>query len=111
MLTNLVDNAVRYSPDGASVQVALDCDREWCRIAITDRGPGIPSADRPHIFDRFYRADKARAQDRQGTGAGLGLAIASWIAGAHGGSLTLEQSGSEGSTFLVSLPVQTPQTS
>ena len=108
MLTNLVDNAVRYSPDGAEVRVSLDGDRDRCRISITDRGPGIPAEDRPHIFDRFYRADKARAQDRTGTGAGLGLAIASWIAQAHGGALTLEQSGPQGSTFVVSLPATGP---
>jgi two-component system OmpR family sensor kinase len=105
MLTNLVDNAVRYSPDGGTVRVALACDDRSCRIAISDNGPGIPAAAQPHIFDRFYRADPSRVQDQEGKGAGLGLAISRWIAEAHGGAVALERSGPDGSTFVVTLPV------
>ena len=108
LLTNLVDNAIRYSPDGGTVRVSLECDARWCRIAVSDAGPGIPAEAQAEIFDRFYRADRSRTQVQAGDGAGLGLAIGRWIAGAHGGSLTLERSGPDGSTFVVKLPVMTP---
>jgi signal transduction histidine kinase len=105
MLTNLVDNAVRYSPQGGTVRVTMTGDAGVCRIAIRDEGPGVPSEARPHIFDRFYRADKARTQGAFDEGAGLGLAIARWVAEAHGGTLALEGSDARGSTFVVILPV------
>jgi heavy metal sensor kinase len=103
MLMNLVDNAVRHSPDGEAVRVSLGCTSDSCRITIADNGPGIADADRDRIFDRFYRADKAR--DASG-GAGLGLAISRWIAEAHGGTLTLDPSRGRGATFTVVLPVR-----
>ncbi len=75
------------------------------------RGPGVPGDAQAHIFDRFYRADRSRTQAQSGDGAGLGLAIGRWIAEAHGGSLTLERSSAEGSTFVVKLPVAPPPAS
>jgi heavy metal sensor kinase len=103
MLTNLVDNAIRYSPDGAAVRIVTDRVDGVFRIAIHDQGPGIQADVQPHIFDRFYRGDRARTQAAPDEGAGLGLAIARWVAEAHGGSLTLQQSDAAGSTFLVTL--------
>ena len=110
MLTNLVDNAIRYSPDDETVAVSLVRDQRHYRISIRDRGPGVPPAAQPHIFDRFYRADTARTLDRSDGGAGLGLAISRWIAEAHGGSIRLEESSERGSTFVAVLPasVQPP---
>jgi len=108
MLTNLVDNAIRYSPADETVTVSLARDERHYRISIRDRGPGVPSAAQPHIFDRFYRADAARTFDRSDGGAGLGLAISRWIAEAHGGSIRLEDSSERGSTFVAVLPASEP---
>ena len=77
-----------------------DCTVE---IAVSDTGVGIPEEDLPHIFDRFYRVDKARSRAQGGTG--LGLSIAKWIADAHGGSLSVTSRVGQGSTFTISLPV------
>ena len=70
---------------------------------MTDSGPGIPAGDLPHIFDRFYRVDEARA--RADGGAGLGLSIANWIARAHGGELSAQSEAGQGATFTLSLPL------
>jgi heavy metal sensor kinase len=105
MLTNLIDNAVRYAPEQTDVRVDLSCDQEHCEIRVADKGPGIPAEDQQHIFDRFYRADKSRSRSQSTSGgSGLGLAIARWIAEAHGGTLVLEHSDPTGSIFRVSLP-------
>jgi two-component system, OmpR family, sensor kinase len=103
MLLNLLDNGIKYTPGGG--QVALRCEEETglYRLTVEDSGPGIPESLQPKIFERFVRADKARSRGDSG-GAGLGLAIASWIAGAHGGSLELTRSTPQGSVFTVVLP-------
>lgn len=102
----LLDNAVKYTPAGGHVDVCLKSHGGAYRITVADTGPGIPAADQPHIFDRFYRADKSRSrrQPGMGSGAGLGLAIAQWIAHMHGGDIRLENSGPQGSVFRVELP-------
>jgi two-component system OmpR family sensor kinase len=102
MILNLLDNAIKYTPSGGEVHVELAREFDVYKIRITDTGGGVPSEARPHIFERFYRADKSRS--RSGGGAGLGLSIASWIAEAHGGRVALERSDKTGSTFLISLP-------
>jgi len=105
MLLNLLDNAIKYTPSGGEVRVELAREGAAYIIRINDTGVGVPEEARPHIFERFYRADKARSRNGgAGGGAGLGLSIASWIAEAHGGRVTLERTGEGGSTFLVSLP-------
>jgi heavy metal sensor kinase len=108
LVGNLVDNAIRYSPPGATVEIVLERTIDRARISVTDRGPGIPEDARPHIFERFFRADKARsrAHSADGHGAGLGLAIASWVAEAHGGTLTVLRSDEAGTTFVAELPCQ-----
>lgn len=108
MILNLLDNAIKYTPRGGKVEVNLKRHNSLYRITITDTGTGIPLESQPHIFERFYRADKARSRNG-GTngnsgGAGLGLSIASWIAEMHGGDLTLDRSDQRGSTFIISLP-------
>jgi signal transduction histidine kinase len=101
-ILNLAQNAVRYSPDGAAVHLTVGRLEGEAVIAVADHGCGIGSADLPHIFERFYRADPARARHTGGTG--LGLAIADQIVRSHGGRIDVTSSVGDGSTFLVFLP-------
>lgn len=103
LLLNLVDNAVKYTPKGGQITLGLVRDNGWARLTVADTGIGIPPEDLPHIFDRFYRVDKARS--RAAGGAGLGLSIAQWIAQAHGGHITVSSEVGRGTTFSVWLPV------
>jgi signal transduction histidine kinase len=104
MLMNLLDNAVRHSPAGAVVNVSLRTLESGYSIVVTDQGPGIPSEHQPLIFERFYRVDASRARVNRDGGAGLGLALARWVAHLHGGTVTLTSSSNTGSTFTVALP-------
>jgi heavy metal sensor kinase len=99
LVTNLLQNAVQHTPSGGAVAVDLAPANGHVQIRVTDGGPGIPESDRARIFNRFVRLDEART----GSGAGLGLPIARWIAEAHGGSLVLESSAPTGSTFCATL--------
>jgi len=106
LLLNLVDNALRYTSPGGSVNTALSTDSGWAILRVTDTGVGIAPEHLPHIFERFYRADPARAgADGAERGVGLGLAIAQWIAQAQGGSISVESELGRGSTFTVRLPL------
>jgi two-component system sensor histidine kinase SenX3 len=99
---NLVDNAIKYSEDGSSVQVTVHQDNGWVDIAVADHGIGIPRRDLERIFERFYRVDRARSRDTGGTG--LGLAIVRHVAGNHGGDVKVKSREGEGSTFTLRLP-------
>lgn len=99
----LVDNAVKYTPRGGSVTFTVERDGREVVARVSDTGIGIAQEDLPHVFERFYRADKARARDEGG--AGLGLAIARWIADEHRGELFVESEPGEGTTFSLRLPV------
>ncbi|OQA43584.1 MAG: putative sensor histidine kinase TcrY [Chloroflexi bacterium ADurb.Bin325] len=101
LLLNLADNAIKYTPAGGEVTLTLHRDDGWVAVSVTDTGVGIGPEDLPHIFERFYRADRSRA--RPG-GSGLGLSIAQWIAQAHGGELTVTSEPGRGSTFTLLLP-------
>ncbi len=101
LLLNLTDNAIKYTPAGGEVTLTLHRDDGWVAIGVEDTGVGIAAEDLPHIFERFYRADRSRA--RPG-GSGLGLSIAHWIAQAHGGELTVTSEPGRGSTFTLHLP-------
>lgn len=106
LVLNLLDNAIKYSPAGAGVTLRLSVASEQYRLEVADTGRGIPAEMQAHIFERFVRADAARTHDDTHTsGAGLGLSIARWIAGAHCGELNLARSSSEGSVFVVTLPI------
>jgi heavy metal sensor kinase len=108
LLLILLDNAVKYTPAGGHVEVSLTASRGRYRICVADTGCGIPTADQPYIFDRFYRADKSRSRQQPGagSGAGLGLAIAQCITNLHNGSIRLEKSDQHGSVFCVELPLR-----
>lgn len=104
MVTNLLDNAVRHSRPGASVRVDLRAVESGYAIVVSDCGPGIPLENQPHIFERFYRVDPSRARGESDGGAGLGLALARWVAELQGGTVALTSSSDKGSTFTVELP-------
>ena len=99
----LLDNAVKYTPGGGRIEVHLNREDGFAIADITDTGIGVADDDLPHIFDRFYRADRARSRDWGGSG--LGLAIGSWIAQAHGGEIRVQSRVSMGSSFQVRLPI------
>ena len=100
-VTNLVDNAIKYSPEASTIEVHVDGGPEQATMTVADTGAGIPTEHRDRIFDRFYRIDEGRAREMGGTG--LGLAIAKWAVEANGGQIVLEPT-SQGSVFRISLP-------
>jgi signal transduction histidine kinase len=103
LFLNLVDNAIKYTPDGGSVSLALERHDGTAVFEVSDTGVGIPDEDQGKIFDRFYRVDKARS--RELGGSGLGLSIAKWIAELHRGTITVTSTPRKGSTFTVTLPI------
>jgi signal transduction histidine kinase len=101
VITNLLSNAVHYNRPGGSVSVTVQSNDRGATFTVADTGVGIAEEDNRHLFDRFYRVDKART--RQAGGSGLGLAICKSIIDAHGGSITVHSTPGEGSTFTVHL--------
>ncbi len=106
LLLNLTDNAVKYTPSGGVITLSLENRDGWVKVAVSDTGIGISEEEQAQIFDRFYRADKARS--REMGGSGLGLSIAQWIAQAHNGRITVESQVQQGSTFTLWLPEYRP---
>ncbi len=102
VLLNLVGNAIKYTPKGGTVWLEVQQKGQQAVIKVRDTGPGIPPEDLPHIFERFYRADKARSR---GKGFGLGLSIAYWIVKHHSGHIEVVSQPGEGTTFTITLPV------
>ncbi len=102
LMDNIVSNAVKYSPEGGTINVSLKQEQERLVVSVKDEGVGIPRENIPHVFDRFYRVDKARSRNLGGTG--LGLAIAKEIAMAHGGNIWVSSEWGKGTTFSFSLP-------
>jgi two-component system, OmpR family, sensor kinase len=99
---NLINNAIIYTPAGGKIHVAVYAEHEKAVLEVVDDGIGIPAEALPHVFERFYRVDKARS--RAGGGAGLGLSIVRSICNAHGGTVEVESSEGKGSRFIVKLP-------
>jgi heavy metal sensor kinase len=106
LLLNLVDNAIKYTSEGGAMMISLEKDDGKVRLNVTDNGMGIAPEDQPHIFDRFFRVDKARS--REAGGSGLGLSICKWIVEAHGGEISVESEVGKGSVFTVTLPLAPP---
>ena len=103
LLLNLLDNSIKYTPRGGQVDVGWSVSEDRVKLWVRDTGVGIPEEHIPLIFDRFYRVDRSRS--RSDGGVGLGLAISRWIAAAHGGSMHVESTPGEGSTFTVLVPI------
>ena len=104
MLSNLLDNAIKYTPSGGSVTVSVSENNNQIIVSVKDTGIGISPRDLSHIFERFYRCDQSRSQ----TGIGLGLSLARAIARAHGGEITATSTPNQGSTLVVTLPKSPP---
>ena len=102
MLANLITNAIKFTPEGGAVSVAVTRSGEDVHVAVADTGVGIPEDEVGRLFDRFFRASTTTTQP----GTGLGLPIVKTIAEAHGGSVTVESTVGVGSTFVVDLPLQ-----
>lgn len=100
---NLMENAVKYTPKDGQIQLMLQRAGRDAILTVSDNGPGIPKESLPHIFDRFYRVDKARSRESGGTG--LGLSIVQQFVGLHGGSVHAVSDEGKGSSFIVSLPL------
>jgi signal transduction histidine kinase len=103
----LLDNALKHTPPGGRVEASVRAERGWARLAVADTGCGIAAEHLPHLFERFYRVDRARA--RGAGGAGLGLAIARELVEQHGGRIGVESAPGRGSTFAVWLPLLRPR--
>ncbi len=101
-LMNLVDNAIKYGPEGSRVRIATGQSTTRAWVEVADEGPGIAAEHRGHVFERFYRIDEGRSRGRGGTG--LGLALVKWTAEAHGGRVELESEPERGSRFRIVLP-------
>jgi heavy metal sensor kinase len=102
MLSNLLGNAIKYTPSGGAVRVRLHCQDEHVKLAVEDNGVGIAPDHLPHIFDRFYRVPSADPEK----GLGLGLSFVAWIVKAHGGTVEVESELDKGTRFIVTLPAE-----
>ncbi|MBQ9265201.1 MAG: HAMP domain-containing protein [Clostridia bacterium] len=103
VIYNLMENAVKYTQNGGVIKVNLQRQGRDARFTVTDNGPGIPKESLPHLFDRFYRVDKARSREKGGTG--LGLSIVHQLVLLHGGAISVESEEGKGATFIVELPL------
>jgi signal transduction histidine kinase len=104
-ITNVLDNAIKYSPAGSTIALRVGRDARHAAVTVSDQGPGIPVEHRERIFDRFFRIDEARS--RAEGGAGLGLAIAKWAIAVHGGDIRARDAPGGGAEFRLELPLVT----
>jgi heavy metal sensor kinase len=108
LLLNLLDNAIKFTPEGGAVGIRVSRDGAMARIEVRDTGVGMSRDQLPHVFERFYRADPSRSSSTEGVG--LGLSLAKWIVDRHGGTIDATSEPGHGSTFTVRLPADTPAT-
>jgi signal transduction histidine kinase len=101
---NLIDNALRYTPEGSKVEITIHHKENTVELSVSDGGPGIPEDEVAHVFDRFWRGEKSRA--RSTGGAGLGLSIARQLVEAQGGKITAHNRSPRGFEVLITLPVK-----
>ena len=106
ILSNLLDNAIRYSPDRGEIRASIAAEDGAVRVAVADDGPGIPSAQLERVFERFYRVDAARSREAGGTG--LGLSIVKHLVAVHGGATGIESELGRGTKVWFTLPRSTP---
>lgn len=102
MAANIIDNAIRYTPEKGRVEVSLEKGNRWILFSVRDNGIGIPEESLPLIFDRFYVVDKSR--DKEAGGIGLGLSIVKWVAGIHDGTIEVKSETNKGTSFLIRFP-------
>jgi two-component system phosphate regulon sensor histidine kinase PhoR len=102
VLVNILDNAIKYTPENGKILINWVKDGKWVALKVTDNGPGIPHEHHARLFERFYRVDKARSREQGGTG--LGLAIVKHIMQGHGGTVAVESELGKGSTFICRFP-------
>ena len=107
VITNIVSNAVKYTPDGGKIDMAVGTSGKNVFVRVTDNGIGIPEKDLPRLFDRFYRVDKARSRESGGTG--LGLSIAQEILNQHKGSIEISSEYGKGTSVLITMPAAEAQ--
>jgi signal transduction histidine kinase len=108
MISNLIENGIKYCDAGARVRVEMSRQGNQAMMRVTDTGPGIPAEHLKTLFDRFYRVDAARSHnDEPGSpsGSGLGLSIVAWVVNAHRGTIRVESEVGQGTTFEVALPL------
>jgi signal transduction histidine kinase len=108
VLANLITNALRFTPAGGAIRLGAHAVGDQIAMSVADNGQGIDPADLPFVFERFWRADRART--RSGGGSGLGLAIARRIVEAHGGTITADSAPGTGTTITILMPLTQPGT-
>ncbi|MDB4473746.1 ATP-binding protein [Opitutaceae bacterium] len=106
VINNLIENALKYTPSGSTIEISAERKANNVEIRVTDNGPGIPEADLPHIFERFYRVEKGRSREKGGTG--LGLSIVKHIVQLHGGQVDVESAPGQGASFILLFPANAP---
>jgi two-component system sensor histidine kinase ResE len=106
IMQNLLSNAVQHTPEGGTIELNGALRESEVEVTVSDSGQGIPDEALPHIWDRFYKADRARVSgdDNEGSGTGLGLTITKQLVEAHGGSIRVESTAGEGATFVLTFP-------
>jgi two-component system sensor histidine kinase BaeS len=102
LLSNLLGNAIKYTPAGGAVKATLHCENDLVKLMVEDSGVGIAPDHLPHIFDRFYRVPSADPEK----GLGLGLSFVAWIVKAHGGTIDVQSALQKGTRFIVTLPAE-----
>jgi len=106
-VSNLIDNAIKYTPDNGEIRVKVGVEQDSVVVEVSDNGIGIPPQDLSRIFERFYRVDRSRSREMGGTG--LGLSIVKHVAQVHGGTIDVQSAPFQGSKFRFKIPLRAPE--